>query len=64
MKLRTSAKVNLNLEIFLEKQDNLHKLSSLMLPIDIYDHIDIEESLNESIKYSDGNLNKIETTIH
>ena len=24
----------------------------------------IEESLNESIKYSDGNLNKIETTIH
>ena len=64
MKLRTSAKINLNLEIFPEKQDNLHKLSSLMLPIDIFDYIDIEESLNESIKFSDENLNTIETTIH
>ena len=64
MKLRTSAKINLNLEIFSEKQDNLHKLSSLVLPIDIYDHIDIEESLSESIKFSDENLNTIESTIH
>ena len=64
MNLRTSAKINLNLEIFSEKQDNLHKLSSLMIPIDVYDNIDIEESLSESIKYSDENLNKIESTIH
>jgi len=64
MKLRTSAKINLNLEIFSEKQDNLHKLSSLMVPIDIYDYIDIEESLSESIKFSDENLNTIESTIH
>ena len=64
MKLRTSAKINLNLEIFSEKQDNLHKLSSLMVPIDIYDYIDVEESLSESIKFSDESLNTIESTIH
>ena len=64
MKLRTSAKINLNLEIFSEKQDNLHKLSSLMIPIDIYDDIEIKESVSETIKYSDENLNSIESTIH
>ena len=64
MKLRTSAKINLNLEIFSEKQDSLHKLSSLMIPIDLYDDIEIEESISENIKFSDGNLNKIESTIH
>ena len=50
MKLRTSAKINLNLEILSEKQDNLHKLSSLMIPIDIYDDIEIKESVSETIK--------------
>ncbi len=64
MKLRTSAKINLNLEIFSEKQDSLHKLSSLMIPIDLYDDIKIEESISENIKFSDGNLNNIESTIH
>ena len=64
MKLRTSAKINLNLEIFSEKQDSLHKLSSLMIPVDIYDDIEIEESISENIKFSDENLNKIESTIH
>jgi len=64
MNLRTSAKINLNLKIFSEKQDNLHKLSSLMTPVDIYDNIEIEESISETIKFSDENLNKIESTIH
>ena len=64
MKLRTSAKINLNLEIFSEKKDSLHKISSLMIPIDIHDDIQIEESINENIKFSDENLNKIESTIH
>ena len=64
MKLRTSAKINLNLEILSEKQDNLHKLSSLMIPIDIYDDIEIKESVSETIKFSDENLNTIESTIH
>ncbi len=64
MKLRTSAKINLNLEIFPEKQDNFHKLSSLMIPIDIYDDIEIEESVSENIKFNDENLNATETTIH
>jgi 4-diphosphocytidyl-2-C-methyl-D-erythritol kinase len=64
LKLRTSAKINLNLEIFSEKQDNLHKLSSLMIPIDIYDDIEIKESVSETIKFSDENLNTIQSTIH
>ena len=64
MKLRTSAKINLNLEIFSEKQDNLHKLSSLMIPVDIYDDIEIKESVSETIKFSDNNLNSIDSTIH
>ena len=64
MKLRTSAKINLNLEIFSEKQDSFHKLSSLMIPIDIFDDIEIEESISETIKFSDENLNTIESTIH
>ena len=53
MKLITSAKINLNLEILSEKQESLHKLSSLMIPIDIYDDIEIEESISENIKFSD-----------
>ena len=64
MKLRTSAKINLNLEIFSEKQANLHKLSSLMIPVDIYDDIEIKESVSETIKFSDKNLNSIDSTIH
>ena len=64
MKLRTSAKINLNLEIFSEKQDSFHKLSTLMIPIDIFDDIEIEESISETIKFSDENLNTIESTIH
>jgi len=64
MKLRTSAKINLNLEIFSEKQDSLHKLSSLMIPIDLYDDIEIEESTSDTINFSDENLNSIESTIH
>ena len=61
MKLRTSAKINLNLEIFPKKQDNLHTLSSVMVPIDIFDDIEIEESISETIKFSDENLNTIES---
>ena len=64
MKLRTSAKLNLNLEIFSEKRDSLHKLSSLMIPVDIYDNIEIEESISDTINFSDENLNLIESTIH
>ena len=52
------------MEIFSEKQENLHKLSSLMIPIDLFDNIEIEESRSDTIKYSDENLNTIESTIH
>ena len=35
-----------------------------MIPIDIFDDIEIEESISETIKFSDENLNTIESTIH
>ena len=39
MKLLTSAKINLNLQIFSEKKDNFHKLSTMMIPINIFDEL-------------------------
>ena len=38
MRLLTSAKINLNLQIFPEKKDNFHKLSTMMIPINIFVH--------------------------
>ena len=64
MKLHTSAKINLNLKIFPEKEDNFHKLSTIMIPIDIFDELEIVESSEDLITFSDKNLNKIESTIH
>ena len=43
MKLFSSAKLNLNLEINSEIKDGLHTLTSLLIPIDLYDEIEINE---------------------
>ena len=64
MKLLASAKINLNLQIFPEKKDNFHKLSTMMIPINIFDELDIKESSEDLINFSDKNLNNIESTIH
>lgn len=64
MNLLTSAKINLNLKIFPEKKDNYHKLSSIMIPINIFDELEIAESPYDLITFSDKNLNDIESTIH
>ena len=41
MKVKTAAKVNLNLSIQNSTDSKLHKLDSLIVPIDLYDEIDI-----------------------
>lgn len=64
MKLLTSAKINLNLKVFPEKKDNFHKLSTVMIPIDIFDELEINESAEDLITYSDESLNGIESTVH
>ena len=43
MKFLSSAKINLNLEVNSETKDGLHTLTSYLIPIDIYDVIEINE---------------------
>ena len=44
MKIKTSAKLNLNLEIKNKNSSSLHEISSLIVPIDLYDEIDIVQN--------------------
>ena len=44
MKINTYAKINLNLKISKDIEDGLHNLSSLIIPIDLYDSIEIKET--------------------
>jgi len=44
MKINTYAKINLNLKISKDIEDGLHNISSLIVPIDLYDSIDIKET--------------------
>ena len=44
MKIKTYAKINLNLKISKEVEDGLHNISSLMVPINLYDSIEIKET--------------------
>ena len=44
MKINTYAKINLNLKISKEVEDGLHNISSLMVPINLYDSIEIKET--------------------
>ncbi len=44
MKLFSSAKLNLNLAINSEIKNGLHTLTSLLIPIDLYDEIEINEA--------------------
>ena len=43
MKVKTAAKINLNLSIQNSPDSNLHKLDSLIVPIDLYDEISLSE---------------------
>ena len=44
MKINTYAKINLNLKISKKVEDGLHNISSLMVPINLYDSIEIKET--------------------
>lgn len=44
MKINTYAKINLNLKISKEVEEGLHNISSLMVPINLYDSIEIKET--------------------
>ena len=43
MKIKSYAKINLNLKILNEIDGGLHKIESLIIPIDLYDLIEINE---------------------
>ena len=44
MKINTYAKINLNLKISKKVEDGLHNINSLMVPINLYDSIEIKET--------------------
>ena len=44
MKIKTYAKINLNLKISKDIEDGLHNISSLIVPIDLCDSIEIKET--------------------
>ena len=48
MKVKSNAKLNLNLKV-VGKIGNLHELESIMVPIDLYDYIEIKESEEDRI---------------
>ena len=62
MKIKTSAKINLNLEIKSSEVSHLHRIESLMVPIDLYDEINIDRNSkdNDSIIFK----NNLELTNH
>ena len=47
MKINTFAKINLNLKISKEVEEGLHNINSLMVPINLYDSIEINEIDND-----------------
>ena len=66
MKVKTAAKINLNLSIQNSTDSNLHKLDSLIVPIDLYDEIDIHianENRDNIVFTNNDNLSN-ESTIH
>ena len=64
MKLLSSAKINLNLKILGVTQDNLHELVSDIIPIGIFDEIEILENNKNIIEFDKKELNGVQTTVH
>ena len=64
MKLLSSAKINLNLAILPANDSDLHELISDIIPVDIFDEIEIEENKKNSIEYDKKELNTVHTTVH
>ena len=49
MKIKSFGKINLNLRVLDELVNGLHKIESLIVPIDLYDVIEIKEIKNLSL---------------
>ena len=47
MKIKSFGKINLNLKVLDEVINGLHKIESLIIPIDFHDVIEIEEIDND-----------------
>ena len=47
MKIKSFGKINLNLRVLDELVNGLHKIESLIIPIDFYDIIEIKEIDND-----------------
>ena len=62
MKDRAYAKINLSLDVFNVREDGYHDISSIMVPIDFYDELEIETADKDSfscskpfIRYNENN---------
>ena len=64
MNLLSSAKINLNLKIAPVLSGNLHELVTDIIPIGIFDKIEILENNENIIKYDKEELNDTFTTVH
>lgn len=64
MKLLSSAKINLNLKILPMIDGNLHGLISDIIPIGIFDEIEILENNKNIVEYDKKELNSTHTTVH
>jgi len=66
MKIKTSAKLNLNLAIKNSEKSSLHRIESLMVPIGLYDEITIDRNIKEadSIVFEDDLVLSNFSTIH
>ena len=66
MKIKSYAKINLNLKILNEINGGLHKIESLIIPIDLYDLIEINEIDGEHdiIKFDDESIGTNNTITH
>ncbi len=66
MKLKTSGKINLNLSIGNIRNSNLHEVESLIVPIDLFDEIDIKINDKEydEIIFTDNPNLSINSTVH
>lgn len=51
-KVSVPAKINLWLEVIRKRSDGYHELSSLMLPVGVYDHLELELRSGEGISIS------------
>lgn len=63
MKVRAWAKLNLFLEVTGKRDDGYHNIETLMVPISLYDEIDIRIAASMSVKFAPGVVPSHDNTI-